>query len=332
LWDIRPGRFSGPRFDVFTGDATRRPRVLLEGEVLTPADETYRLSVPVEYRDSFDTDILAALRDIAGVSTLALHPFIMDTQAVVDSFGIVKSVLSSESCDFKDQIIQIYPKRFTNLQFPRFMHGDMGLTGDSFGFAIGHVPGFKTIRRGHEVEIMPIIQYDCLLEIRPPRGGEIEFDHVRRLMYRLRDLGLPIKWATFDSFQSTDTIQMLRQRGFITGLLSMDTDTLAYDVTKQALYDRRIVAPEHAKAQGEIVRLERDPKTKKIDHPARGSKDVSDAMAGVCYGLTMRRDVWRQHGIPITSIPRGLLKAEDKSRGSLNQTENRQPTHPGLRA
>jgi hypothetical protein len=321
LWEIRPSRFGGEMFDVFIGDETRRPYIKAARDVVAEEDKSLVIEVPVEYLSSFENDILSSLRDIAGVSTLALHPFMMNTQAVAACFNVVASVVSAPDCDFRSTKIKIFPRRFVNLECPRFAHGDIGQTGDSFGLAIGHCPGFKAMMRGDEVEMLPVIQFDMVLEIKPPKGGEIEFENPRRLLYKLRELGLPLKWATFDSYNSTDTLQLLRQKGFIVGLQSMDVDTKAYDVAKQAFYDHRIRSPLHAKAQAEFVRLERDPKTKKVDHPPRGSKDLSDAMAGVIYGLTMRRDVWRQHGVSLSRIPRVLLAAEDRSKTSIALAE-----------
>src|ERR1700728_40871 len=115
------------------------------------------------------------------------------------------------------------------------------------------------MKRGDEMEMLPLIQYDLLLRIRPPRQGEIEFEHVRKLLYKLRDLGLNIKWATFDTYQSIDSLQMLRQRGFVVGSQSMDEKPAPYEMTKQAFYDRRIRAPAHEVAQAEFARLEKDP-------------------------------------------------------------------------
>lgn len=53
----------------------------------------------------------------------------------------------------------------------------------------------------------------------------------------------------------------------------------------------------------ELISLEKDVKKNKVDHPAGGSKDVADALAGVVYGLTMRREVWGLHKIPLGEIP-----------------------------
>ena len=312
LWEIRPEKFIGPKFRVFVGDETRKPRMLDDKEAVRPEDVKLVVEVPIEYRQRFEADILAALRDVAGVSTVALHPFIMDTQAVAEGFGTVESIGDAEVCDFVASKLIVHPERFLNPQEPRFVHVDLGVSSDSAGVAIGCVPAFKAIQRGDEVEMLPLIRYDLVLEVRPPRGGEVEFENIRRLLYMLRDLGLNIRWVTFDSFQSVDSMQMLRQRGFIVGVQSVDEKPDAYNTLKQAFYDRRVLVPAHAKAQLELVRLERDPKTRKIDHPTRGSKDCSDAMAGVAYGLTMRRDVWRRHGISLNRIPRSVMAVSER--------------------
>ena len=65
---------------------------------------------------------------------------------------------------------------------------------------------------------------------------------------------------------------------------------------KNALYDNRVFLPRHDKLLNELKTLEKDAKTGKIDHPSTSSKDIADALAGVVYGLTMRRDMgelWR---------------------------------------
>jgi hypothetical protein len=54
--------------------------------------------------------------------------------------------------------------------------------------------------------------------------------------------------------------------------------------------------------------LERDPKTGKVDHPADASKDCSDAIAGVAFGLTMQREIWHLHSLE-SRIPSELLLA-----------------------
>ena len=313
LWDIDPDRFCGDRFRVFVGDETRKPRLLSDREIIPERDEHLVVGVPVEYEHQFANDLVKSIRDIAGYATQAMHPFILNTDAVAECFGLVKSIASRDDCDFEHTKLQLFPKRVINPGEPRFVHVDLSISKDSAGVCVGHIPGFKHMNRGDFQETLPIIQFDMILEIRPPRGGEIEFENIRRLLYVLRDkLMIPIKWVSFDSFQSTDSMQILAQQGFIVGYQSMDTDTGAYDLTKQALYDRRIVAPAHKKVQFELCTLEYDAKARKVDHKPQGSKDVSDALAGVAIGLTMRRELWLRHNVPTSRIPESLNRITSK--------------------
>lgn len=39
------------------------------------------------------------------------------------------------------------------------------------------------------------------------------------------------------------------------------------------------------------------------------SKDIADALAGVVYGLTVRREIWAMYGIPLMKIPTTLSLA-----------------------
>ncbi|MCO5157852.1 MAG: hypothetical protein M9945_14080 [Aquamicrobium sp.] len=323
LWELRPERFCGDRFRVFIGDETRKPRILEPDEAFDPEDAHLIDHIPVEYRSSFENDILASLRDIAGKATLALHPFILNTEAVDDCFGTTLPILSREDCDFKSTKIQVYPKRIVNPFEPRFAHIDLAVSKDSAGVTVGHVPGFVDMNRGEHVEALPLIQYDFILEVRPPRGGEIEFENIRKLLYTLRDkIKLPIKWVTFDQYQSRDSMQVLHNNGFIVGYQSMDTDTYAYDLLKQAFYDKRVRAPEHPKAQKEVITLEIDKEKNKIDHPPNGSKDVSDSMAGVAIGLTNRREIWVKHKVPLHKRPQ-FQRPEKAGKNSIDRKEQR---------
>ena len=329
LWHVKPEKFSffykrpSPAlvelygencplmFNVFIGDETRKPRIMSDEDVARVAKEDRHLvrSVPMENRKDFDRDINKALRDILGVATQAMHPFMMNQDAVAGCFGKVESIASRTDCDFAATKIVLYDKRFSNKTRPRFMHVDLALTKDYAGVAIGYVEGFRTIERGDDREILPVIRFDMTLEIRPPSGGEIVFENIRKLIYKAVELGLPIKWITFDQYQSRDSMQILAQRGFTVGYCSMDKETVPYDFTKQAFYDDRVKLPKHDRALTELIRLEMNVKKQKIDHPPNGSKDVADAIAGVIYGLTMRREVWSDHGIPIKDIPPSLLAA-----------------------
>lgn len=297
IWDVKPQNYGKERFKVFKGDMTRQPRLVEEGDDFS-AEPHLVLEVPAEYRISFELDIMGALRDIGGESTLALHPFIIDTTKVAAAFGRVPSILSREQVDFVATQLEIYPNLFRNREEPRFVHLDLGYRGDSAGVACGYVPGFKKYQRDQSYwEVLPELDFDFILEVSPPRGGEIIFHKIRQLIMKLRELGLNIRWITLDSFQSRDTIQIMRTAGFAAGLQSVDLSPMPYTLLKSGLMDERILAPGHTRAQGELAQLEQDEKTGKIDHPPNGSKDCSDAMAGVAHGLLTRREIWARHNV-----------------------------------
>jgi hypothetical protein len=319
LWEIKPeGTYGKERFKLFIGDVARKPRILENGAEVAAGDAHLVMEVPEEFRSEFTRDILSAIRDIAGSATFALHPFIVNTEAVAKAFGVRQSVLSTQETDFVAARPLIYPNRILRPDEPRLAHVDLGLTGDSAGVAVGWVEGFaKLPRSDNTFEMMPIINLDLILEVKPPRGGEIEFESIRKLFYKLRELGMNLKWISFDTYQSADSIQLLRQKGFITGSYSMDATSTPYDFTKAAFYDGRIKAPLHDKALSEIVRLERDPQTGLIDHPPNFSKDCSDAVAGVVFGLTNRREIWVRHEVPMRDVLQRIAgKVEEKDRKS----------------
>jgi hypothetical protein len=319
LWQIKPkGAFGKKRFKLFLGDVARKPCILEEGAEVAPQDAHLVMDVPEEFRSEFTRDILSAIRDIAGSATFALHPFIVNTEAVARSFCKRQSVLSVETADFVASRPNLYPNLIIRPDEPRMAHVDLGLTGDSAAVAVGWVEGFARVPRSDSTfELMPQINFDLILEVKPPPNGEIEFENIRRLFYKLREEGMNLKWISFDTYQSVDSIQILRQKGFTTGQFSMDKTPLPYEVTKTAFYDGRVKAPKHEKALSEIMRLERDPQSGLIDHPPNFSKDCADAVAGVVYGLTYRRATWARHGVPISrnliEISRAIDDKDSKS-------------------
>jgi hypothetical protein len=319
-WEIAPHRYSGETFRIYVGDQSRRARFLEPNEKLHPDEEALVMNIPVEHKTDFEKDIINALREVAGVATLARHPFIMRTEAITEAMTVSNRV-SADATDFDRYKIALR-RNWPNKNQPRFAHVDLGLSSDHAGIAIGHVPGFQTVEHGPNlIEIMPIIQIDMVLNVAPPVNGEINFEKIRDVFYILRDkLKVPLRWVSYDSWQSVDSLQLLRSKGFVTGTVSVDKTSIPYDITKTALYQGRLLLPKHARLQKELASLERDPMTGKIDHPPAGSKDCADAVAGVTYGLTLRREIWAQHNIPVSQIPGWLMGIGGKDKMASNAT------------
>src|SRR5215468_6302358 len=112
LWQIKPeGTYGKDRFRLFLGDVNRKPRILKEAFEVDAQDALLVMEVPEEFRSEFERDMLSAIRDIAGSATFALHPFIVNTEAVSSAFGQRQSVLSVETTDFVTSRPSIYPNR-----------------------------------------------------------------------------------------------------------------------------------------------------------------------------------------------------------------------------
>lgn len=314
-WDIKPpGSFSGKWFEIFIGDGGRKPRVLAVDDRVEAEDEHLVMAIPEEYRMEFDKDMMNALRDIAGVSTLATHPFILDRDCITRNQRNERIIFGREVVDFVETQLTIDKGQIFQPDLPRFVHIDLALTGDSAGFAVGTVKGFKNINQGDHYEMLPDIWIDALLEVKPPKGGEILFYKIRDVIYALKSMGMNVRWVTLDQFQSRDSMQILRQQGYTVGYQSIDTTTAPYDFTKSALYENRLNMPRHSKCAFELASLEKVVKANKIDHPPHASKDVSDALAGVVYGLTTRREIWSMYSIPLGKIPESLKQAIAKDK------------------
>jgi hypothetical protein len=50
----------------------------------------------------------------------------------------------------------------------------------------------------------------------------------------------------------------------------------------------------------------------KVDHPAEGSKDLADTIAGCCYGLASKRAVWVRWGVDPRKSSVMLKKGKDE--------------------
>lgn len=311
-WDIKPsGTYTGEWFPLFIGDVNHQSRLLDKGEEV---DQNLRHLVdwiPIEYKSVFQQDMIRAIRDVAGISTRATNPFFTASDLVSSCFGTHQSIFSRGECDFVKTKVKLFPNRIEDPERARWVHLDLSVTGDCTGMVMGYVDKFSLIERTKgQYERLPHVKIDFCLQIQPPPNGEILYYKIRGILYKLRDeMGVNIRYVSFDSFQSTDSKQMLKQKGFMTGEQSMDTTTGPYDVLKTAMYDQRVAIPKHDALQEEILSLEFDPKVGargKVDHPPKGSKDVADSLAGVVYGLTMRRETWLDHGIPLTDIPESV--------------------------
>ena len=73
-------------------------------------------------------------------------------------------------------------------------------------------------------------------------------------------------------------------------IVSLDKKPDGYLAFKSAINEKRIAMLHIDELETEIIRLERDNMTGKIDHPIDGSKDISDGLAGALYNASMHEN------------------------------------------
>ena len=318
LWEVKPAsRFIKPKFRIEVGDRVNPSRILDDGmEAREGAKVIY--DVPGEFYERFVEDLDQSMRDIAGEATYGLTPLIRDKKSVFDAVSeVMKHPFTRQTITIAtrdEHLLEDYflletackivasswvPK--LNPNCPRFIHIDTSLTGDCTGMAMGHVAGQTNVEKvGYEgtvsVLTQPYVVIDFMLQIAPPHGDEIDLSKLRAFVTYLSSLYLVAK-VSVDGYQSRDFRQILMKTGMDVGLLSVDRDDEAYMALRAALFERRCAMYEYVPFIDEVLELERVKMGShkglgKVDHPqknlkgGKGSKDVSDAVAGVVWQCT----------------------------------------------
>jgi len=219
--------------------------------------------VPVEYKPEFDRNPERARRDYGAIPSAAIDAY-MSTEKV--TAAIDDSIQLPEHGSLPDWFVG-------DPAYIYCAHIDLALRWDAAGVALAHAEGPKVI-----------VDYADAIKASDFAGDEIDLASVRQLIQAFRAQGFNISRVTFDTFQSADSIQQLKQDGFNADTLSVDKNTEAYDLFKELLYTGRCALPNYPLLIQELCQLELI-KGKKVDHPPRGSKDVADAVAGAVYNV-----------------------------------------------
>lgn len=278
--------------DVFFYD-TKRKQIVPKEVASFVTDSDNLIEIPKKYLKDFKNNPVKALRDLAGIPPAVGDPFISQAHKIVEAQerwdfhhdGLGSPVLVDGS---------VAPWFHALETLKRIAHVDLAYSaqGDALGFAMGHVS--EVVERDGEMK--PYIVMDLLMRVKALPGSEIFLGDIRRFIYRLKDeFGFKLGTITMDGFESTDTRQQLQRRRFTVDDVSVDKTKLPYHDLSEAIYEDRIEFPRYLvnykiddtnptdivyKELSELMDMGR-----KIDHPPKGSKDVADAIAGVCYTL-----------------------------------------------
>ncbi len=224
------------------------------------------MEVPVEYQADFQRNPQRALRDIAARPTDALEAFFTDPQATEAACDATLPPALDEMGRWRADF-QAPDK------LPRHVHIDLGISRDACGIAAAYC------RSALDNPDEPEVVVELAWQLKAPEGGEVDLSRVRQLVVDLRRRGFNIAQVSYDGFQSVDSRQILQRQGFQTKLVSVDRDLAAYETLKELINTGRLRMPLYEPLLRELRSLELV-RGRKVDHPPRGSKDCSDAVAG----------------------------------------------------
>ena len=286
-WVIKPpGTFSKETFPVAVGNKSLSSRILPENTTNEEREaiikQGYRIiDVPVNLKQSFILDVNTALMNLAGISVIGATAFFN-----YDMFS--KCYIKDYKNPFVTDILTIGMKDDLQIEdffeldkipmavraMPQFIHIDASLTGDKTGISDVAASGLKEIQvyNGADESIVTEMMYKHIftVAIQAPHGTEISFEKTRRFIYYLRSNGFNIVGVSLDGFQSADTKQTLITQGYDASIISLDKSPQGYLALRSAMNDGRIGLIQIDLLETELIQLQRDVQTGKLDHPADG--------------------------------------------------------------
>lgn len=302
-YEAQPGANVGQKIRVIVGSIEYGTRILKDDEVAGrhyPVTATV-LEVPIKYRTQFIRDPEGALRDVCGIATDVISPFITQRHKIIEcimrgsKLGLKPWVHKPDVELALDGMPQIIEENLPlDRKRPRFVHVDLSISGDRCGIAIIKVMG-QTAITDEDTGITEYLPHYCLeqgITIQPNQANEIDIAEVRKFIIRLKEYyKINIHTVSYDGFQSKESLQLLRKAGIFSWQVSMDESMEPYELLKAAIYSDRFDCQDHELLKVELAGLEINAKKKKIDHPPNGSKDLADAVAGALYSANQNRTV-----------------------------------------
>ena len=308
VWNIKPPEtYSGKRFNVALGNKFLVSQIIQDGDNLDVwRDKGYSIiSVPIEFRPDFVDDIERALCDFAGISSSELSKYISGAAvAAIKDINLknpfTKDIIevgnapddNQQYYDYFD--LSVIPESLKSK--PMYIHLDMSVSGDMTGIAGVFITGKKPPTEGLDQSNDLLYQLGFSVSVKAPKGAQVSFEKNKNLIYWLKAQGFKIRGVSSDSFQSVETGQVLTSKGFKYTMISVDRVNpsnhicMPYQYFKSTIYENRLKIYNSTTLIDEIINLERNINTGKVDHPDGFRKDVCDAVVGAIWNASQHAE------------------------------------------
>ena len=192
-----------------------------------------------------------------------------------------------------------------------FLHADLAQKHDKCAIAISHVDKWVEIRTFNDhTQIHPFVIVDAIVWWEPRKEGPVNLSEVKNWIVDFRRQGFQIGLVTFDRWQSFDIQQELKSVGIKTDTLSVGKKH--YEDLAMLVYEDRVLMPHNSILLEEMSQL-RIVSDKKVDHPRKGSKDLSDAVTGAVYNAIAHTSRNLKQEITVHSW-KSITKTQEKER------------------
>jgi hypothetical protein len=333
---------TGETFPVFRGNSGLPPEMIYP-DSLHIYDESEVYHVPIDLKREFEQDTERNVKNVCGWPANTSGKLINSQARIEEIFTPqlknLYSYIKVASTDpaghliwnqIKDRFfIQTGPNRWEFYRAPRarrWLHFDQAETGDFAGIAMSH--------REYDLQSNEfVIVHDFTLVATGGQNARINLDAFRTFPEDLRNIGkIDLQSVTFDRFQSSTTVQYLKEQGFNARHFSVDTSIDPY-ISYAALINignikvgRNIFLKNNLKSLQEVKTIHG---RRKIDHMigkliredgahwtlsqmGMYAKDCSDCCAATAYLI-----VHEDEGTPQYIYDRSLDKPFDENLASI---------------
>ena len=225
-----------------------------------------------DFTEAFYTDPQDALMRFACMPPDATDAFFKNRTVIEKAFSNPK--LNVDEYGRFDDTFKPNPDR------TYFMHVDLAQKHDHCAVALAHVEGWVTMKIGENYkQAAPRIVVDAVRYWTPTASKSVDFTEVKDYITSVREKGFNLKMVTFDRWNSHDMMQQLGVHGIKTEILSVAKKH--YEDMSLTLTEERLHGPKIQLLIDELLQLRivKD----KVDHPRKGSKDLSDAVCGAVF-------------------------------------------------
>lgn len=278
------------------------------------------------------------INPLVGIENLKKQ-FFRDPQDALGRFACMPPEAVDAFFKDKERVNAAFPKhrpapftdawRFRETLKPRdadyYIHVDLAYKHDRAAVALAHVSDWVRVSYGSKSESYdaPRVVLDAVRWWTPRSDQSVNFQEIEDYILSLKRMGFNIKLVTFDRWGSVQ----FRQR--LEGKYGMMTDNLSvakphYEDLQLCIAEARLLGYDIPLAREELLQL-RIIKGNKVDHPTKGSKDVSDAIAGAVYNCVTNSFPDGDRFVDVQVLGPGDDEDEEEPNGPLETDKREMP-------